>query len=177
MTKLGISTALFFWTLSALADPPHSTTGIPIYNAPVTQGGVWQAQENLKKQNALTGETNSDSKFGVRNLQQKADSETSKVTPQQKNDLYNLGSEILPFVAPYINEIAKACIDKVDLQSASAEARVGDCAKQAVAQFQKDPAAFIDRMPASEKQRLQTIVNARVKESVRPVNKPGTMQP
>lgn len=171
MTKLSISTAVFFWTLVALAEPP-----IPVYNAPITQGGLWQGQENLRKQSAITTDASSDAKFNVRNLQQQADGAVSAVNPQQRTDLYNLGSEILPFVAPYINEIAKACIDKVNLQSANAEARVGDCAKEAVGQFQRNPAAFIDRLPASEKQRLEALVNTRVRQSIRP-NRVGYMEP
>lgn len=174
MTKLSASTIVFFLTLSALADPapPSPTSYIP-----VTEGGMRQGQENLKKQNAITEDVRSDEKFGIRTLQQQANDATSAVTPQQKTDLYNLGAELLPFVTPYINEIAKSCIDKIDFQLPFSEIKVGNCAKDAVGQFQKNPAAFIDRLPASEKQRLEVLVNIRTQQSIRPVNKPGTMQP
>jgi hypothetical protein len=178
MTKLSVSTALFFWTLSALADPTAKiNSGSSANNSAVTQGGIRQGQENLRKQNAITTDTRSDARFGVRNLQQQAESATEKVNPQQKADLYNLGAELLPFVAPYINNIAKACIDKIDYQSPNAEKRAGDCTKEAVGQFQSNPAAFIDRLPASEKQRLEALVQMRVKQSIRPQNKPGYMEP
>jgi hypothetical protein len=63
------------------------------------------------------------------------------------------------------------------MQAANAEAKVGDCAKEAVAQFQRNPAAFIEKLSPAEKQKLEALVNLRVQQSVRPVNKPGYMEP
>lgn len=174
MTKIIVYTALCLFALSAQARSPVGNDNY----IPVTEKGMKQGQENIRKQNATTNDRRSDAKFGIQKLQENAAVETSKSTPQQKADLYNLGADLLPFVAPYINEIAKECIDKVDLQAQNAEALVGNCAKKAVSQFQNNPAAFVDRLPASEKQQVEKLINSRLKQSIRPpANRPGYMQP
>lgn len=172
--KIILSFALFLTGVSSFAQKPHQYhQGVPVNDAPVTQGGMWQGQENLKNQNSKTDDARSDRKFNINRLENRADKATANVSAEHKADLFNLGAELMPFVAPFINEIAKDCISKIDLQTRAAESKYAECAQQAISQFQKNPSAFIDRLPASEKEKLDNLVKLRTKQSIKPVNGGG----
>lgn len=132
--------------------------------APVVRAGVRDAQIGLHNQNVVN--PNSPDTLGLAKMQAEA---LKKAGPDEtdRKQQFNLAAEILPFVAPWINDIAKDCVSKIAVGSdpQKATAASTECTQKAVAEFQKNPGAFIDKLSPEEKSKLQALVERRMRES------------
>ncbi len=142
--------------------------------APVVRAGVRDAQIALQKQNAI--DPNLKLQNDLYHLQELQDAAIKKIGPDTlvKTQLFNLGAEILPFVAPWINEIAKECMVQINAAtSQNTEELAAACSQKAITEFQKKPAAFIEKLSPSDKTKLQALVDKRIKENVQ-IRKPSS---
>ncbi len=143
--------------------------------APVVRAGVRDAQIGLHKQNVV--DPNSPDPAGLAQMQAEALKKAGN-DPIARKQQFNLGAEILPFVAPWINEIAKDCMSKIsiNLETQKAAEAAAECTKGAVAEFQKNPGAFIEKLSAEDKLKLQALVERRLRESAE-TRKPTAASP
>jgi hypothetical protein len=143
-----------------------TTKAILAQTVPITSTGIAAGQKALRKQNALNPETvNIDRQFDLDKLQKEADQATSHVTPEQKAQQYDLGAEILPYVATHINKMSQDCVKSIGLSGADAAAKYSECSKQAVQSFQKDPISFINNLPDRERKQLEALVKQKIEKS------------
>lgn len=140
--------------------------------APVVRAGVREAQIGLHNQNVVN--PNAPDQVGLGQMQAEAIKKAGPDATARKQQ-FNLAAEILPFVAPWINEIAKECISKIPVTEETQKASVAsaECTKKAVTEFQKNPGAFIEKLSPEEKGKLEALVARRMRESEE-VRKPSS---
>lgn len=140
--------------------------------APVIRAGVREAQIGLHNQNVVS--PNGPDPVGLAQMQAEALKKTATDATARKQQ-FNLAAEILPFVAPWINEIAKDCISKIAVTTDGQKSSVAsaECTRKAVAEFQKNPGAFIEKLSPEEKGKLEALVARRMRESEE-VRKPSS---
>ena len=149
----------------------------------VVSEGLNQAQEKLRTGNVLsetdTNRNRTDEQFKLRQLQEKAKTATANVSDEQRLQQMNLGASILPYIAPWINSIAEQCMNAIKLDNKVVTAQEASrCSEKAVKQYQDNPTAFLNRMPASDRAELEKIIKDKLAESIKEdKNKTGQPQP
>lgn len=143
--------------------------------APVVRAGVRDAQIGLANQNVV--DPKAADPVGLKQIQAEA-LKSAGTDETSRKQQFNLAAEILPFVAPWINEIAKDCVSKISISSDAQKITTAstECTQKAVAEFQKNPAAFIEKLSPEDKNKLQTLVDRRLKESAE-VRQPTAASP
>ena len=130
-----------------------------------------EVQNKLRTGNVLSGtdtrRNRTDEQYKLKQLQNQVIKSTSNVSEEQRLQQLDLGAEILPYIAPWINSIAEECMSAIKLDNRSATAQeAANCSAQAIKQYQDNPTAFLSRMPASERQQLEKIIKDKIAGSV-----------
>ena len=96
-------------------------------------------------------------------------SQPSKIKKTANSDLvfkqrqFELGAEMLPHVAPWINEAAKPCMNSIKKDDKDALAKSAECTAKALETFKSNPSAFINRLPAGERAKLEAMSQDKLK--------------
>lgn len=155
----------------------------------VTAGGTHQAQQNLLKQDARSVKLDpntglplkdangnfiyaddADTKFNIQNLQKDALEKSSQVETDRIKQ-FELGADIIPFIAPWITQVANDCVNRINpRRDDNVEESFAECTRQAVNEFKNNPTAFIQKLPEGAKKRLETLVQEKINASLKPAN-------